>query len=170
MLFDQMARNGQPEASAFPDSFGGGTHLIELIEDRFVLRVWDTHSSIAYGETGKALVAALCNVADTNVPTFRCKLHGVTQKVEQDLGEADAVGVNPKLASMGERQMERFLVRARANGRQNLLNRDKRIEVLRTQHKAAGLDLTQIEDVINQLEQVKGIPQDMFDEAFLLLV
>ena len=55
MLFHQTSGNGQAEAGSFAHPLGGGTRLMENIENRFVLVLGDSDARIGDGDLNEVL-------------------------------------------------------------------------------------------------------------------
>ena len=83
------------------------------------------------------------------------ELQRVAEEVDDDLREAAAIADDPlgHVAVDVADQLDPFLVRARRHGPQDLAERFVQIELDRIEIDLAGLDLGEIEDVVDQREQ-----------------
>ena len=98
------------------------------------------------------------------------KLHRVAQQVVQHLLEAQPVGVERDSRRHGSRKVERFRHGLRTDRRHHFLHRLQHVEGAQPQIEPAGFDAAQIQDIVDQLQQVKRILVDIRGEPLLLFI
>ena len=102
---------------------------------------------------GSPWIRTACTSSPTR-PRLR-ELRRVGQQVEQDLAHAREVGVDqPDVGRAAHLEQVVVLLDQRADRRRDVLHQRADVEVLEEQLHLAGLDLRQVEHVVDQREQV----------------
>ena len=146
MQLDELAGEGEPEACALGPFAGGG--LLELLEDRLEVPGGDAGAGVGDGDLDLSVVEA---GGDVHPALARRELDRVGEEVEDDLADTTLVGRDADLRGLGGKR-ERDPASASAFG----VHRDSAPQQVREGHlrevelHAAGLDLREVEDVVDQ--------------------
>ena len=98
-------------------------------------------------------------------------LDAVGEQVEQDLVELRGVGPHRRqLGGQEGRDADALVLGARFDHRQDVEERGAQVDGLEVELELAGLDLRQVEDVVDQVEEGLAVGEDALDEPLLLLV
>ena len=169
--FDQLFADGEAEAGAAELARGGGVGLGEFVEQQMLFVLGDAEAGVGDGEFDLRLDRRPGQATDFDQHMARRgELDGVVREVEQDLAEADAVGDDARRRAGGDADQKFNLLLARLGREQvgDFLNGGGQIHRQRLEGKLAGLDLREVEDVVDDDEQVgAGVAED-FGEAPLL--
>ncbi|MNJ38136.1 hypothetical protein D3C77_329770 [compost metagenome] len=164
----QIARDRQAQAGAAITPIGGAIGLVEGFEDTLLLVGGDANAAVAHREdhTGARLIAD----RQANLPVLG-EFHGIGQQVLENLLQALAVGVQ------GCRNLW-----LNAHAKAQLLVAGQRLEQalqafgqtcymggFRAHFEFAGLDLGDVEYVVDQVEQVIACRIDRLGKLDLLL-
>src|SRR5262249_37161548 len=147
---------------------GGPGALLERVED--ALPVFGRHAHSRIGHCHDE-VLALHRSVDVYASVVGGELHRVGQQIQHDLPEAQAIGV--KQADLGidfKAQVDPLLDRLLAYQREAILQRFANSELRMVQDHLAGLDLRQVENVVQQLEQMLARAPDVAQVFVLALV
>src|SRR5262249_17855878 len=143
----ELPRQGQPESRAL-DLLGGHPHLLELLEDRFLVLGRDTHTGVADGYLNGAIQGFR---QDLNAPAFRCELDGIREQVEQDLADLALIGLDPPESLVdAPLQLNAPTPGPLADQHQGIVNGGGEVEVRHLQIHPPCLDLRQVEDVVDK--------------------
>ena len=164
---DQLASDGQPQPGTAKAPAGGAVDLLEGLEDALMLRWVDADAAVANDELqGLALlVQRHRRVADGQLHLAMLgELEGVGQQVAQDLLQAPTVTVDHlrhARLQMGQ-QAQALDLGHRAQAGVQLHQQVMDIQRLQLELHAPGLDLGQVEHVVDQLQQVvAGLVDDV---------
>src|SRR5258705_2931353 len=108
-------------------------------------------------------------VVNLDLTAFRSELHSIAEQVVQDLFETHTIGIYRQGGCGLLLDVDVLCHCERANGRENLRQGLRNLEVLTAKLELSSLDLGQIQDVIDQLQQVMSTISHMSDETALLV-
>ncbi|CAM5596205.1 hypothetical protein KAURM247S_05187 [Kitasatospora aureofaciens] len=159
-----LTADGQPEAGAAVLAAGGAVGLLEGAEDGLQVLGRDPDAGVGHAE-GEHRAAAPYAVGQFRVgggldaqldPAVFGELDGVGQQVAQHLAQAVVVGEefagDPGCRPYGEGEV--LLPGQRAEGGLDVVEQGVQRHRVDVQVHLAGLDLGQVEDVVDELEQV----------------
>ena len=166
-----MARDGEAEARAAVFARGGAIGLREGLED-FRLRVWgDADAGILDGKFHDEVRVRLgfLDHAEHDFAVFG-ELHRVAEEVDEDLLEANRVAAQVGGHVGGHPGDDLQVLGLRAVGEQlgAALDGFAEVEVRRFEGELAGLNLGEVEDVVDDVEQGVGTGENGLGELALL--
>src|SRR2546426_489705 len=165
---DEAPRQRQPESGALALARVVGPDLTELLEDRVVVVGRDANAGVADGDLDRP-VGEMGGDADASA--LGGELDRVREQVDQHL--LDLTFVADDLTHTGidsEIHAEAVARGALADERKGVLERERHAEVRQLEVHAAGFDLGQIEDVVDQREEVPARRDDVLQVFFLLRI
>ncbi len=160
---DQPARDGQAQAGTAVLAAGGGVGLLERLEDARELLGRHADAGVLHLEAqpqalglGRQRPHAQCDVARIG------ELDRVAGKVQQHLTEAQQVAVEHRRHAVHvNHQLEVAAARAVDDQREHIVDHLLHAEVGHLQPQLAGLDLRQVQDVVDDVQQVFGRGGDL---------
>ena len=164
----QVARDRQAEAGAAVLPVRAAVGLPEGLEDDHLLVLGDADAGVAHRECDTPSSSPACD-AHRHLAGVG-ELDRVRQQVRQDLPEAlhvghDGSGVPGSTATRNPRPFSRS---SGSKIERHAVDRAGQVEPLRRDLDLAGLDLRQVEDVVDQLQQVLAGRRDRLGELDLL--
>jgi len=167
MQLYELPRQRQAKPGAL-HLLGRRSHLPELLEDRLLVLRRDADAGVADRDLDGPVHGP---APDVDPAAIRGELDGVRQQVQEHL--LDLPLIAPDLAQ----SLIRRLVKGNASAAgpfphqgEGVVDRGGKIEVGQLQLHPSGLDLREVEDVVDQGEQVLPRGVDVFQVLFLLLV
>ena len=160
----EPARKREAEAGTLLAPPGAGVDLMKLHEDLGLVGVGDADAGVGHGDLDRALQAAR---TDLHGAALSCELDGVGDQVQQHLLELARVGQHHACGRGLRADGEVLLRRQRLDERERL--RDDRLHrhLLQPKLHLTGLDLRQVEDVVDQAKQVLAAGVDLGEEPLL---
>ncbi len=152
----QLARDRQAQSGAAEASRGRTVGLLERREQALLRLGRYAHARISHREADRPFGAASGQqVATQGDAAARRELDGIVQQVHQDLRQPQRVAAQ-RLRQVAAIHRQRQALAARAVGDQRRGAGQQRVdrEIHRRQHQLAGIDLRQVEDVVDDVEQV----------------
>ena len=151
----ELAADGEPEARAAVLPGGRRVRLRELLEQPAELLRRHADAGVGHGD-GKPIV--LARPFAPRLERDRAalgELARVAQKVEHDLAQANRVGPHPA-EILGQPHLEPVAVlgRERLGRDEDVAQHGGHLDILDAELELAGLDLGQVEDLVDQLQQV----------------
>jgi hypothetical protein len=150
---DDQARDRKPQPGAQECARRAAVGLLELVKDSLLLIGRNANAGVAHRDDDRiGLGAALDH--DRN-PALVGELDGVAGEIEQHLAQACGVAHDLPRQVVGDIGGHRQVLRLRARRDQlhGLLDQDSEIERPRLEVEPAGLDLGEIENLLDQCEQ-----------------
>ena len=171
----QLAADRQSQARPLERAVPFVLDLVEHAEHVLDLVGRDADPRVLYGDVdavaGVVVVADGPDDADQNMTAQR-ELHRVADEVGQDLahppGVADELGGQEHVVV--QQQVQRLLLHLRAHQHQNLVHAGFQIERIAAQLDPVGLDLGEVEDVVEDLQQGGPGVADRVDVEPLFIV
>ncbi len=152
MQLDEPARQREAEAGPFVLLRVIAADLAELLEYGRLVRRGDADAGVANGNHRLSIVEPRRYV---DAAAVRRELDGVRQEIEQDLLELALVGHDvAELRIDLLRERDAVALRALAHECQRIRQCERDVEGRRLEIHAAGLDLRQVEDVVDQRKQM----------------
>ncbi len=153
----EVLADGQAEAGAAEAPGGGGIRLREALEQPARLLPVEPDARVAHAEVqqrGVGLPPFGAHAEDDL--TARCELHGIARVVEQDLLQAQGVA-QQVLRHVGrhfEDEFQAFRLALLRDQRRRLLQQLVQVDLPAFEFQLAGLDLGEVEDVVDDAQQV----------------
>ena len=142
--------------------------LLELLEDPVPILGSDARTGVGDGNPDLAVDPRRAHV---DLPTGGRELHGIREQVEDDLLDPSLVTVDHiDLGVRGERDADPFLRGALAHHHHAALERLPQRERVNLQLDLSGLDLGEVEDVVDQREQMVPRGGDVVEVLRLLRI
>jgi hypothetical protein len=167
---DQPLRQRQPHAGAFVGVgivSRGLARLAEGLEDDGLILLRDPDARVDDGDLD-AIRRALC--ADRDGTALPRVLEGVREQVVEDLPQAALVCDDPsELGRPIVAELDALQLRSLLEGHRGVLEGGGELEGSESQLETVGLDLREIEDVVDEREQVVPRTVDVVDVLGLLL-
>ena len=167
MQLDEPLREREAEAGALA-LLDARLGLLELLEDPLVILGGDARAGV--GDRDPHL-AVECAARHVDGPARRRELHGVREQVEDHLSDPALVAVDDvDVRNRRQRDLDAVLRRPLAHHHDAALERLPQRERRDLELDLPGLDLGEVEDVVDQRQQVVGRGQDVVEVLRLLLV
>ena len=156
---DELRRDRQPEPRPAVLPRGRAVGLRERLEDELLLVLRDADAGVLHGhhDTRLLLVLALDRDADHHAAPFG-ELDGVREEVDEDLPEAEWIA-DQRARDVGREVVldrEALLLRAQGDGAHAVVEHLLDLESHRLEIEPTGLDLREIEDVVDEGEERVG--------------
>src|SRR5688572_28299100 len=165
---DEAPREGKAEPGPLRLASVVAPDLLELLEYRGVVLGRNTDAGVAHLDFN-APIQGFCGNADL-AAVWR-ELHGIGQQVDHDLLELALVGLEAAQAPVDvERHLDAVALRTLAHQGHGVRQRARQVEAGELEVHAPGLDLRQIQDVVDEREQVLARLVDVLQVIGLLLV
>jgi hypothetical protein len=153
---DQLLADGQAQPGAAVATGGARLGLRELLEDAGQCRLGDADAGVRDGEAQVDMVLAGADRLDVQVDVAVLReLHGVVQQVHQHL--AQAAGIQQHLLRHARcqpaDQLEPGALRREGDEAGDFVHQRVQVGLDGIQFELAGLDLRQVEDVVDQAQQ-----------------
>ena len=167
----QAAGDGQPQAGATEAAGGGAVGLDEALEEIGLVRGGDADAGVLNLDAQVVGVGPVGDGQDAqdDLALFG-ELDGVAQQVEDDLAQAHGVAVGA--AGGGgievEDEFEAFLAGGAGLKIEGALELVVEVEVDGFQHEAPGLDLGEVEDVVDDGQERLAAEEQSIDKVFLV--
>ncbi len=169
----QMAADRQPQARAAIAAAGGGIGLRKRLEQPALLLGRHADARVANLEAqADRCLRALDDVdADSHLAALG-ELDGVVPEIEQHLAQARRIAHqgHGQLRRLREQQLDALLLRAHAHQVRQAVEHVAEVERDRLDVQLAGLDLREVQDVVDDAQQRLGRPVDPLDVVHLLPV
>ncbi len=169
----QAPADGQPETGAAVFAGGGHVRLGERLEQLAGLLLGHADAGVAHGELQLHLVAGLFEQFDLEPDlALLGELHRVVDQVGEDLAEAERVAaqvLGDRGRHVGE-ELQAFLVGLLRGQRGDRADHFVELEIDGLHVELAGLDLREIQDVVDDAEQRGAGVVDLADVVALLRV
>src|SRR5260370_3596790 len=143
-----------------------GFKLTKFFENRGLILRSTAYSSVLYGYADKIPDSMVINL---DLPAFWRELHSIAEQVVENLLETHTIGVHRQAGSGLLLDVDVLCHCERTNGRQNLRQGFRNLKIFTTKFELPGLDLGQIQNVIDQLQQVMSTVSNMSDKTPLLI-
>ena len=158
--FDQASNKGQANSQAACRAFECGLCLREHVEDRGQMPLFDTDARVANRARRHRAVAPR---ADVNGAACRGEFRRVDKEVENDLGDAGDIGVEPKRLIF---ELEGQCLLRRCDERpgrlDGALDRVVQHDRSKPQTKLALCDPGHLEEVLHQPRDLRQLPLEHF--------
>ena len=155
----------QPRALGTDDE---AAPLLERVEDAVLVGMGDADAGVRHRDHQ---VTRLQPGGHGHRAAVVGELHRVAEEVEQDLAEPQLVSANRRqVIGELEGQGDAVLCRPLPNQRQGVLEGDRRVEGRQVQLHLAGLDLGEVEDVVEQREEVPAGVANVAEVVLLTVV
>ena len=152
MQLDEPLREREAEAGPFAGALRGPACLLELLEDPLLVLRSDADTRVTDGHDHIAVAPAR---RDPYTPPVRRELDGVREQVEKHLLHLARVGLDEiDVRCDVERHRDAVAAGALPDHRDAVLERLDEGETVDVELHPAGLDLREIEDVVDQREEV----------------
>ena len=158
MRLDQPTGEGETQAGTLLPGIGL-SDLREFVEDQFLIFRCDTGTSVGDGQPDGG---AVDDCLDRDRSAIRGELDRVRQEVVQDLSHAATIG-NEAIDGAMTRDRKPLALGQWPESGDRLGHQGAKIECRAIQLEPAGLDLGQIQDLVDQREQVLAPGMDMLD-------
>src|ERR1700730_10137352 len=141
-------------------------HLSELLEDGFLVLRSDAHARIGHRDLGHPIVQ---RGREGDLTAFRSELDGIREQVQEHLLDFALLPLHLTQPRVN-RHFEPQAVPSRPlpDQGEGIVEGGGEIEGLRLQLHAAGLDLGQVEDVVDEREEVLARRQDVVEVLLLV--
>ena len=154
----------EPEAGSTVLARVAAVHLPELLEDQLELVRGDADAGVRHGE-GDVVTPTGDGHGDR--PLVR-ELDGVAQEVEKDLLDLVLVGVEPRQVRIDRLHQAHLLaLDQRLHRAEAEVNQRLEVEGHRADLDPAGLDLGEVEDVVDERQEVLGADEDLLEVLVL---
>jgi hypothetical protein len=150
---DELARDREAEARC-PRSCATGADLAELLEHRLLVLGRDAHAGVAHRDLDAAVVRR--RRTSTRPPSGVNLIALVRRLSRICLSLRSSARKRPRRGSIDATSAISRPLRALAHERHRVRDRVGQREVGRLELHAAGLDLREVEDVVDEREQVAG--------------
>src|SRR5688572_30326906 len=152
MQLDEPLSQGKSQTCAFGFPQAIATHLTELFEhERLVFR-GDADPGVLHRHFHSAVLALGAHV---DAPAIGREFHGVREEIEHDLLELALVALEgAKLRIDVQAEFDGMALRALANQRHGVGQRDGQIEARDLEVHATRFDLGEVEDIVDERKQV----------------
>src|SRR5688500_9973275 len=167
MQLDVPLREREPESGAFTGALGIAARLLELLEDAVAIRLVDADARVPHGDMDLTVLPRRPHI---DAATVAREFHGVREKVEHDLLHLPLVGDDAIDAVHVEIDADAVTNGALADHRHTVLEGRPEREFAQLELDAAGLDLGEIQDVVDEAEQVTSGREHILLVFALLLV
>ena len=161
----QPAADRQPQPGAAEVPGDGAVGLGERLEQRVELRRFDADAGVGDGDPHAVAVAAAIERDLDRHAAGAGEFDGVADQVDQDLFESPRVGADligdPIAVIDVQRQLR--LAGADVHDRLHVLDQSLGGEQLRFDVEFAGLDLREVQDVVDDLEEEFAVTPDRFE-------
>src|SRR5262245_60009964 len=167
MELDELAGERQSEPGAL-DLLVRCPYLPELLEDHFLVFLRDAHPGVLHRDLSHAIVH---HGPDVDPASLGRELQRIGEKVQQHLLDLALVG-SDRTEALVDRSTERdpSATRALSHEGQRVVDGRRQVEVRQLQFHASGLDLRQVEDVVDQGEQMLAGGEDVLEVFGLFFV
>ena len=157
----ETAREREPKPSALLRAGHSRVDLLKLVEDPILVLFGDADASVRNRKLHRVIEAAR---GDGHRSAFGSELHRVGHQVEQHLLDLAAIGVDVARRALADHQLDSLLGRQRLHGADDLAHDVGHHHRLQSKLHLAGLDLRQVEDVVDQTEQMLAARVDLLQE------
>src|SRR5712692_7480126 len=140
--------------------------LTKFFENRGLILRSNAYSCVLYGYAGKIPDLMVINL---DLAAFWGELHSIAEQVVQDLLETHTIRIHRQAGCTFLLDIDVFCHCERTNGRQNLRQGLRNLKIFTAKFELPGLDLGQIQNVVDQLQQVMSTISHMSDKTPLLI-
>jgi hypothetical protein len=170
--FDQTVADRESQTGAPVAPSGGRVHLAERLEQSVPSFLGDADAGVSDGEGQPMPIVRLDRLrphGDDDLPPLG-ELHRVVQQVDQDLPQPGEVshhaGGRPRVEVVGE--VEALLSGGGSHQLERRLDASPEVERCRLELEPAGLDLREVEDIVDHAQQSVAAAADDLREVPLL--
>src|SRR5260370_14461622 len=165
MLLNQPLGDGESQARAFPDPLGGRPNLPELVKNNLLVFEADSYAGVGDRNANKPFFAADVHAYQS---TGGSKVDSIAEQVIKDLPQANAVGIDQQVIRHIVLDVDLFGGRHRSDIDQDLGECGTQRTVFQTQVEATGIDLREVENVVDELEQMPSALAYVLRKVFVL--
>lgn len=169
MSFDDVLGDGQAEAGAANFTRASGIDAIESLENARLIILRDADSRVRHCKDYK-LTTGCC--ADFDTPARSRVLDGIVEQISQDLAKQAGVSAHARQISLRMRstQGKLFLTGSQPHGFDARFNQVARIDGLEINFYLPGFDARELEKVISQTSEARGVRTDNLDEVAIVFL